>query len=55
MGPEFYEDLKGEASDWSDPREQGKAGHANPLPPIEGATIKPGQNVGVDGNLEVGY
>lgn len=54
MGPEFYEDLKGEDVGW----EQPKAKHAQPRAAqvdLEAATAKPGQDVGPDGNVEVGY
>ncbi|CAE7180501.1 unnamed protein product, partial [Rhizoctonia solani] len=53
MSPDFYEDLRGEASESRDARESGKVAQA--LPPLEDATTKPGQNVGADGSVEVSY
>ncbi|KAJ1304168.1 hypothetical protein OPQ81_008568 [Rhizoctonia solani] len=54
MSPDFYEDLRGEASEskGSQGSSQGKGGV---LPPLEDATTKPGQNVSVDGSVEVSY
>ncbi|KAG9122731.1 hypothetical protein FRC07_000753 [Ceratobasidium sp. 392] len=54
MGPEFYENLRGEAADPGGPRTIDK-GNPSTLPPIDAATIKPGQNVGADGSVVVGY
>ena len=54
MGPEFYEDLKGEESGWE--QSKSKSAHVQAAQvDLEVSTAKPGQDVGVDGNIEVGY
>ncbi|KAB5591039.1 hypothetical protein CTheo_5534 [Ceratobasidium theobromae] len=54
MSPEFYEDLKGEASDTKD-KDEHKNPKSNNLSPLEEATTKPGQNVDADGSVQIGY
>ncbi|KAF8595107.1 DUF455-domain-containing protein [Ceratobasidium sp. AG-I] len=54
MSPEFYEDLKGEDAGLERPKvnsAQAQAGQVD----LEVVTAKPGQDVGPDGNVEVGY
>ncbi|KAG9092043.1 hypothetical protein FRC06_000271 [Ceratobasidium sp. 370] len=55
MGPEFYENLRGEAADWDDPRSKVEGKTFSTLPPIDSSTVKPGQHVGPDGSVVVGY
>ncbi|KAG8719888.1 hypothetical protein FRC09_010481, partial [Ceratobasidium sp. 395] len=55
MGPEFYENLRGEATDWDNPQVIEKGKELSTLPPIDVATVKPGENVGADGSVVVGY
>ncbi|KAG8735423.1 hypothetical protein FRC10_010615 [Ceratobasidium sp. 414] len=55
MGPEFYENLRGEAADWDGPQMKGRGEPSCALPAINTATTKPGQNVEADGNVGIGY
>ncbi|CUA71626.1 putative protein HI_0077 [Haemophilus influenzae Rd KW20] [Rhizoctonia solani] len=56
MSPDFYEDLRGEASESREVKEGTQPrGKDSALPPLEDATTKPGQNVGADGSVEVSY
>ncbi|KAG8795362.1 hypothetical protein FRC12_015495 [Ceratobasidium sp. 428] len=55
MGPEFYENLRGEATDWNNPQVVEKGKEPSTLPPIDIATVKPGENVGADGSVVAGY
>lgn len=54
MGPEFYEDLKGDDGELNQHKSKSAKAQAEQVE-LEVATAKPGQDVGPDGNLEVGY
>ncbi|KAG9120742.1 hypothetical protein FRC07_003640 [Ceratobasidium sp. 392] len=53
MSPEFYENLRGEAADLDAFHAKGARELSSTLPPIDSATVKPGQNVGADGSIVI--